>query len=87
MPESVTYIGSFAFHECDKLDFVIVPKNCQPADDAFPPACKVFNDVIEYRAYLAKNLAAERSGDVVDVVGMHPPLLEPFVDSRGGRDI
>jgi len=43
--------------------------------------------ISDYRSHLAKNLAAERDGDVVDIVGMHAPQSEPGVDSRCGRDI
>ena len=87
IPNSVRRIGDEAFWECRKMAYAIVPETCSVGVDAFPPSCQIFNDISGYRTYLAQNLAEERAGDGVDVVGMHVPTEPISVDSRGGRDI
>jgi len=87
IPPSVTTVDGGAFADCEKLAYAIVPRGCTVSDTAFPPACKIFNSIFDYRAQLARKLANEMDGDGVDIVGMHSPLPEPSVDSRSGRDI
>jgi len=84
IPKSVTSIGDLAFEECTNLVSAIVPKTCSVDSTAFPPSCKIFNSTAEYRAHLAKTLAAEHSRDGVEIVGMHAPAIEPE-NGRSGR--